>query len=79
MKRSVKKPDPLKKCCSRCSMTDGCRIFVDMINAEDGLELALESLEELVEWYDKRSSSFKARANPRMWENIRCQVKRLKG
>lgn len=77
MKRTVKKPDPLKRCCPQCNIEDGCRIFVDMVNAEDGLTLALESLEELIGWYDKRSSSFKARANPKMWEDIRAQLKKL--
>lgn len=79
MKRTVKKPDPLKRCCSQCTIEGGCRIFVDMVNAEDGLTLALESLEELIGWYDKRSASFKSRANPKMWGTIRNQLNTLRG
>lgn len=69
----------MAKCCGKCTLTDGCRIFVDMVNAEDGLTLSFELLETLIGWYDKRSPSFKARANPKMWKNARERLKELQG
>lgn len=40
-----------KKCCDKCSLTDACCIFVDMVNAEDTLCLALETLKGALDFY----------------------------
>lgn len=62
-------------CCKRCNLTDGCRHFVAMVNAEDSLCLLDETFESLFKWYDGRSAAFRKRANPKLWAEIRRQWK----
>lgn len=41
-------------------------------------ELALETLQCLIDWYDGRSSEFRKRASPKIWNEAKLILKKLK-
>jgi hypothetical protein len=42
-----------KRCCPKCTLTDGCQAVVDAINAEENVQLLHEALVELLRFASK--------------------------